>query len=113
MSNSIVSSNALARFYNNSASDTERHTAAFWQAVFTVHFPAPKYLLIMAASPDNSVRKTDRVLQYTPEDLDEPNIVLLWLQVGNALGSVRDVEAQVLDAAERHLVAEATLPTSR
>ena len=101
-------------FYNHSASDTERHTAAFWQTVFTVRFPSPKYLLIMVASPDDSVRKAERVLQYTPDDLDEPeSIVLLWLQVGNPLGSVKDVEAQVLDAAERHLVAKATPPTSR
>jgi hypothetical protein len=99
----ILSDHALVIWYNESLNDIETHTTSFWQMVFTVHFPPPRYILAMQRSPDGSLRRADGVLRFTPDRPGASVVDLLWLECKHAFGSAKEVEMQVHDAAMRYL----------
>ncbi|KAJ3545095.1 hypothetical protein NM208_g2680 [Fusarium decemcellulare] len=98
---SIVPPTGLVRkLYEDAAQDVEYRSASFWHGWLQRAFNDQDVYHVSGVSSDDNLRRDDAVIQRYDEN-NETLSALLWVEFEHPSDSIRTVEAQALDAAQR------------
>ena len=93
----------LRKHFEEAVKDIEYKSSAFWQAYFQRAFnEVDKYSVTCESSPDESRRRVDMVVQKYDSD-NHTFTAMIWVECKRPSGSIREVELQALDAAQRYM----------